>query len=420
MVCATARDRRELGRLEHLRASVARYHSYASDDLESMVAGDPTASELVDPWLELESLLELCEYEKITAVASTDDYPGSALAAIIAHRIGVRGVRPEASLTCQHKFHSRRAQQLACPEAVPEFYLIDARPEIALPPQLTFPTFVKPIKSYLSLGAQLVNDASELRSLQREWLRNLPFFNIFDAFLRRYTPYSVGHGLLLAERPLSGVQVTLDGYVYDGEVVTVGIVDSIMYPGTLAFQRFEYPSALPAEAQERMSAIARAVMAEIGYGDGQFNMEFMFDPESNRAAIIEINPRMSSQFADLYEKVDGTNGYATMLSIARGVRPDLQRRAGRHRAAASCVLRTFRNQRVVRVPTAPEIERLQRSYPDMRIEILAQEGTRLSQLLQDGNSYRYAVLNIGARDRREILEILEDCRQRLTFIFEPV
>ncbi len=385
-----------------------------------MVAGDPTASELVDPWLELESLLELCEYEKITAVASTDDYPGSALAAIIAHRIGVRGVRPEASLTCQHKFHSRRAQQLACPEAVPEFYLIDARPEIALPPQLTFPTFVKPIKSYLSLGAQLVNDASELRSLQREWLRNLPFFNIFDAFLRRYTPYSVGHGLLLAERPLSGVQVTLDGYVYDGEVVTVGIVDSIMYPGTLAFQRFEYPSALPAEAQERMSAIARAVMAEIGYGDGQFNMEFMFDPESNRAAIIEINPRMSSQFADLYEKVDGTNGYATMLSIARGVRPDLQRRAGRHRAAASCVLRTFRNQRVVRVPTAPEIERLQRSYPDMRIEILAQEGTRLSQLLQDGNSYRYAVLNIGARDRREILEILEDCRQRLTFIFEPV
>ncbi len=420
MVCATARDRRELGRLEHLGASVARYHGYASDDLESMVAGDPTASELTDPWRELESLLELCEGEKITAVASTDDYPGSALAAIVAHRIGVRGVRPEASLTCQHKFHSRRAQQRACPDAVPEFYLIDARPEIALPPQLTFPTFVKPIKSYLSLGAQLINDASELRRLQREWLRNLPFFNIFDEFLRRYTPYSVGHSLLLAERPLSGVQVTLDGYVYDGEVVTVGVVDSIMYPGTLAFQRFEYPSALPAEAQQRMSTIAGAVMAELGYGDGQFNMEFMFDPETERAAIIEINPRMSSQFADLYEKVDGTNGYATMLSIARGVRPVLQRRAGRHRAAASCVLRTFKNQMVMRVPTAHEIERLQQSYPDLRIEILAQEGTKLSQQLQDGNSYRYAVLNIGAGDRREILDILEDCRRRLTFIFEPV
>jgi biotin carboxylase len=226
--------------------------------------------------------------------------------------------------------------------------------------------------------------------------------------------------LLLAERPLSGVQVTLDGYVYDGEVVTVGVVDSIMYPGTLAFQRFEYPSALPAEAQDRMSAVAAAVMAELEYGDGQFNMEFMFDSESDRIAIIEINPRMSSQFADLYEKVDGTNGYSTMLNIARGVRPDLQRRAGRHGAAASCVLRTFKNQRVVRAPAAHEIEGLQRSYPDMRIEIFAQEGAKLSQQLQDGNSYRYAVLNIGARDRQEILEILEDCRRRLTFIFEPV
>jgi len=420
MVCASARDRRELGYLESHGDCFAHYHSYASDDLESMVAGDPTSSELADPWVELESLLELCQREKITAVASTDDYPGSALAAIVANRLGLRGVNAGASLTCQHKFYSRRAQQRACPAAVPEFYLIDARPEIALPSGLTFPTFVKPVKSYLSLGAQLVKSPSQLCSLQCEWLRNLPFFNIFDELLRRYTPYSIDHSLLLAERPLTGVQVTLDGYVYDGEVVSVGIVDSIMYPGTLAFQRFEYPSALPIEVQDRMSAVAKLVMAEFAYGDGQFNMEFMFDPESDNVAIIEINPRMSSQFADLYEKVDGTNGYSTMVKIARGVRPEPEHRNGRYSQAASCVLRTFRNHKVIRLPSVHEIEDLRRSYPDLRLEILAQEGTKLSQQLQDGNSYRYAVLNIGGRDRQEIVDILDDCRRRLTFIFEPV
>ena len=205
-----------------------------------------------------------------------------------------------------------------------------------------------------------------------------------------------------------------------GEVRPMGVVDSIMFPGTIAFQRFEYPSGLGQEIQQRMFEIAEKVMRQIGFDDGQFNIEFMYDPDSDGLHIIEINPRMSSQFADLFEKVDGTNSYSVMLDLALGRAPRGTYRQGRYAMAASCVLRTFKNQRVIKLPSRQEIERMQERYPDVRIEILATEGMKLSQQMQHSCSYRYGLINIGGRDREEILEIFNDCWRNLTFIFERV
>ena len=49
-----------------------------------------------------------------------------------------------------------------------------------------------------------------------------------------------------------------------------------------------------------------------------FNIEMMYDAATDRIGIIEINPRMASQFADLYEKVDGTNSYTHPARYRRG------------------------------------------------------------------------------------------------------
>ena len=107
-----------------------------------------------------------------------------------------------------------------------------------------------------------------------------------------------GRRWLLAEELLEGAQATLDGYVSSGEVHTLGVVDSVMFPGTLAFQRFEYPSALPRRVQEEMTAIARRVMPTLGFDGGAFNIEFIHNPARDTLRIIEINPRISTQFAD--------------------------------------------------------------------------------------------------------------------------
>ncbi len=420
MLCPGPRDLRELSKIaDSSQIRVLRY-DYASVELESLVADEPAQPDLRDPLPEVEALLDYCQKQRVTAVASTDDYPGSTLASIAAYHLGLPGVLPYVNLLCQHKYLSRLAQRQAAPYAVPRFVSIDARPEVPPPPGLAYPVFVKPVKSYLSQGAQAVDTPLELDRIRGRWLSRLRFFAIFNDLLRRYTGYSVDYSFLIGEECLSGRQVTLDGYAYGGRIFISGVVDSIMFPGTLAFQRFEYPSSLPEEVQERMAAAASAVMTHLGYGNGQFNIEFMYDSAADRLGIIEINPRMSSQFADLYEKVDGTNGYQIMLDLAMGVRPRPMKKTGRYAHAASCVMRTFCNQKVLRVPAPDEITRVIESYPQTRVEIMAEPGKKLSQQLQDGRSYRYGLVNIGGGSREEILAVFEDCMKRLTFVFEPV
>ena len=159
-------------------------------------------------------------------------------------------------------------------------------------------------------------------------------------------------------------------------------------------------------------------MSAIGYDNGLFNMEFMYDPHTDSVATIEINPRMSSQFADLFEKVDGTNTYDILLDLAGGRTPHPKRRKGAYARAASCVLRIFENKTPRHLPSEKDIERAQAIAPEIRIEILAAEGRKLSQELQDGCSYRYGIINLGGRDDEDIREGIRECLACLPFVFE--
>jgi hypothetical protein len=160
-------------------------------------------------------------------------------------------------------------------------------------------------------------------------------------------------------------------------------------------------------------------MVGLGFNNGMFNIEMMYDEELDLVSIIEINPRMASQFADLYEKVDGTNSFSILLDIAEGRRPNLSHRAGRYPFAASCVLRCFEDYRVGAVPSQADLERLTRVYPDSRFEILATVGRRLSDEFQDGKSYRYGIVNLGGRDRPDVLAQFESCRNELGLVLLP-
>ena len=418
-ICPTHRDHRELSALKN--GHVFLQHDYASLGLEDLTANDrPSEVFIGDPEQEIDVILKRCRDEHVQGVITTDDYPGTTLASVVADELKFPGPKPTANLFCQHKFYSRRIQVAAAPHAAPVFHLIDVFDSDGVPPEDSFPLFVKPVKSFFSVGAQRVNNRRDLAQIKARWAGSADFFQPFEVLFKKYTGLSLGTNYLLAEGLLQGVQTTLDGYVYNGQVHVSGVVDSIMFPNTIAFQRFEYPSSLPLSVQERMAEIARKVMLAQRFDNCQFNIEYIYNPEADTVHIVEINPRMSSQFADLFEKVDGTNSYSVLLDLALGKPPQLKRRQGNHHAAFSCVLRTFQNQRVLGLPSNGEIQALQGEFPDVRIEILATEGLKLSQQMQDTCSYRYGLLNIGGRDRDEILQKFDYCKSKLTFQFEPV
>ncbi len=420
VVCPTHRDYRELPIVSPPGLQYI-FHDYASTSLEDLVSNPERAQDLAaDPFDEIEAILAKVRGIDIAGVISSDDYPGAALAAAVAKKLGLPAPDPAVALVCQHKYLSREAQAKLVPNAVPPFALIDVADGVPLPAGLSFPLFVKPVKSFFSIGAERVNSFEELAAVLPHWASLDQFFLPLERMLERYTGVSIGTKRLIAEGLLKGEQVTVEGYVHGGAATIMGVVDSIMFPGTLAFSRFDYPSHLPESVQARMAEIAAILMQGLGFDNGLFNIEMMYDAGADQISIIEINPRMASQFADLYEKVDGTNSFNVLLDIAQGKPPCFTRRQGRYEFSASCVLRSFDDYLVAAVPSAAGIERLAQTYPDIRVELHATPGRKLSDEFQDGKSYRYGVVNLGGRDLADVLQQFESCRTRLGIALLPL
>lgn len=347
-------------------------------------------------------LIEQAEKNKIAGVFSTRDYPGSTFGYLVANHLKLNSPAIEPVLLCQNKYLSRIAQQKYVPEATPPFWLYENGIEKKLP----YPVFAKPVKSNFSVGCTPIHDQQALKYYVNKSVLPDSFFSQFNWFMESFTSFQLPKSTILLEECLSGVQTTLEGFVCNNQVVCIGITDSIMLPNGISFKRFEYPSSLAIDVQHRMETIAQTFMQAIGFNNGFFNIEFMYNPTTNEVHIIEVNPRFASQFADLYEKVDGVNGYELLLQIVTGAQPIVKKNKGKYNIAASCVLRVFEDKKVKTVPTKKDWDNFYTEFPDARGYIYAKPGIQLSDLYQDGKSFRYGLIHLGARDRQELLEKL--------------
>jgi ATP-grasp domain len=354
----------------------------------------------------------------IDGVMASDDYPGSIVAPVIARRLDVCGPDPQSVLLCHHKYYSRIAQRAISPEAVPSFALLDPETVRKSAAALRFPVFVKPVKSFFSLLAQEVGSLEELVALAQQADHHLrEFVKPFNQLLKRYGSFPLDGGYLLAEQPIRGRQITVEGCMFRGEGSIIGVTDSIMYSGTICFRRFDYPSSLQSDVQERMCDLALRFMRSIRFDNGLFNVEMFYDAEGDAIHIIEVNPRMCPQFADLMEKVNGVNTYEVALSIASGVRPTIHGPSPQYRVATSFVLRVFEDKIVARVPSRVELAVFQARFPDARLKVMCRENQHLSDELQDGKSYRYAVLNLGGQSARDLADRYAEAMRYLRFEF---
>jgi biotin carboxylase len=361
---------------------------------------------------------------RIDGAMSSSDYPGTAVAAALAARLGLPGPRPQDVIRASHKYYSRVAQQRAAPEAVPRFALLDVRrPERADPP-LPHPLFVKPVKGAFSVLARRVESRDQLQALlASDAVQRFAdqYMRIFNQLLAALTPFDIDGGHFIAEELIDGHLATVEGFVCEGEVGFLGVVDSVLHPVTRSFARFDYPSGLPEPVQERMRQIGARVVRALGLERAMFNIEMAWNPATDRIAIIEVNPRLAGQFADLYRKVDGTSGYEVALALCTGERPRLRRRAGPCGAASSVPLRAFEPARVRRAPDPREVAQIEAAHPGTLIWSECRGGEVLDNFEgEDGASHRYAVINAGGADRDELDARLQALQSELDYRLEPL
>ncbi len=360
-------------------------------------------------------------HPRIGAVVSHHEQFGALAAALVAEKLGLPGTPPAAVIACQHKIHARRVMQEVAPEANVAFSLLPVEygQEIpaALPGGLDYPVFVKPVKAAFSVLAKTAHSQAELQAHTRFGWRELWVIKRlvapFDGVARRLLPGIEPAHRLLLEQPTHLVrpnarQFNLDGWVFGGEARALGVVDSVMYPGTQAFMRFDYPSRLNPQVQARALEVAQRFLRRVGFSHGMFNMEFFYCEQSDVLTVIEFNPRLASQLADLYLRVDGVNAHAMSLALARGEpaesAPRLKPAAG---AASSFVFRCFAPGQEPRAPTAAAQAALQHAFPDALLMPMPKTGHSLDRDYTWLGSHRYGVMHLGGKDEHDLRERCE-------------
>lgn len=341
------------------------------------------------------------------AVVSSHEQFGALGAALLAERMGWPGTPVAAVLACQHKLHARQVLEAVCPEANTPFAPLPARYGDPAPEGLSYPLFIKPVKAAFSVLARVVHDRAELHEMTRfgAWelwvIRHL--VEPFERVAKKRLPQAGTAHRLLIEAPVRARQYNLDGYVFGGELRPLGVVESVMYPGTQAFMRFDYPCAVPAAGRERAIATARRFLAAVGFTHGLFNMEFFYDENADKLTVIEFNPRMAAQFSDLYLRVDGIDLHRVALELAFGRDPALLPRARPSAGmATSLVYRAFSPEEVAAMPSRARQAAFHAAFPDALLFRFPKPRGSMTRDFKWLGSYRYGIVHLGGSDAADL------------------
>ncbi|MDP2005664.1 MAG: ATP-grasp domain-containing protein [Rubrivivax sp.] len=342
-------------------------------------------------------------------VLSHHEQFGALAAALVAEKLGLPGATPESILAAQHKLHARRVLQQVAPEANLASRELPAAYGEAAPQGLDYPSFVKPVKAAFSVLARRVESRAELHAHTRFGHRELwvirRLVEPFERVCRARLPQAGSAHRMLLEDPVPPdvAQYNLDGWVQDGRVHALGVVDALMYPGTQSFLRWEFPSRLRTDVQQRALDVARRFLGAIGYRHGFFNLEFFHDTTNDRLSVIECNPRLASQFADLYQRVLGVDAHAMAVALALGDDPQaLPRCAPTAGVAASLVYRSFEGEAVPAAPGAAQQAAFHAAFADGLLFSFPKQGHALQRDFKWTGSHRYGIVHLGGRDRTQL------------------
>lgn len=372
---------------------------------------------------------QLDEFDgSVDAIVAHWDFPTSVLAPILAAERGLPAPTLRSLLQCEHKAWSRIEQKKSIPECVPGFAVFDPFDDNALDSiDLSFPFWVKPVKSHSSQLGFEIGSAEDFATAVEQIRAEIG--RVGDAFDEVLTMVDlpaelegVGGNMCLAEDIITGIQVAPEGTMFNGEYNIHGFFDMRKDDAGHSFDRLDYPAqSVPEDVQQRMIDLTERYLRHIGFDNGCFNTEFMWDEKTGKLSLIEVNTRISQSHSDLFVKVDGTSNHEVAIDIALGVQPSIEKGRGRYRHAAQCHIGYYSDGIVRSVPSADDLARVCEEIPDTVVDIKVRVGDRLSELPnQDGYRTVLATLYIGADDVGGLEKYFDRASELLPFGIDAI
>lgn len=360
----------------------------------------------------------------IDAIMTYWDFPGTMMVPILCRERGLPSADLSAVVSLEHKYWSRLIQSRVTSD-LPGFGLLDLEAsEPRLPDGVNYPAWIKPVQSASSEGAYYIEGADQLAATlptAREEVVRLgePFEDILAMVDLPPEVEKAGGAAYLAEEAARGRQVTIEGFVFNHEAVMYGLVESVTYPGSASFLRYEYPADVPEDLHQRIAQVSRRVIEASGLNNSTFNIEFFYDSDADRLRLLEVNARHSQSHATLFHLVDGITNHHAMASLALGRRPQVPDGQGAYAAAATWHLRHFSDGVVRHVPTEEQVADFVDRHPGAKVSIDVAPGDRLSDSDFEGSySYTLAEVITAGADTHDLQRQWDTFRSELQFVID--
>ncbi len=371
----------------------------------------------------------LDKFDSVDGMVCHWDFPVTSMHSILCAEYGLPAPSLTSLLKCDHKYWSRIEQKKAVPENTPAFCAVDPFDDRALEKfTLDFPFWIKPVKGYGSMLGFKIENADDFNRAIEETRKSIetlgdPFNNILQRVELPNELQGIDGNTMIAEQYIGGIEFAPEGYVQQGKCHVHGMIDMVIGPNGKSFERYEYPSTIPAAIQARATEVSAKLMKQIGFDNGCFNIEFFWNQETDKLWIIEINPRISQSHSYLFEKVNGLSNHEVAIAVALGETPRFGEKNGTYQRAAKFLHRRYdkRNMIATQVPEQPDIEAFQEMQPDTLVYPRLQQGMQLADMKeQDPYSYVIADILIAAQSRQELEQKYQQAAQSLPFDFTPL
>ncbi|XP_035689915.1 uncharacterized protein LOC118425218 [Branchiostoma floridae] len=269
-------------------------------------------------------------------------------AALVQEFPHLRGPSVESVFLCMNKYYT---QKVLDPDPIPHEGLdLDSlqleEDAVRVVKEIGLPAIVKPASSLRSTGVKKVNTIEELLQAAhdlRKFGTEVVMREVFDSSLmRRYVEKYVDLkkyplatcNMAVVEKYIEGKLFTVDGCVYNGEIIHWAICDNLYFKSRPeCILGFAIPSHLSCDMQSRLWQAYDKVLDRMifhGFDNQEAHLEFFLTKDGD-IKLLEINACMSLTLTQLYlHCLPGRDSVRLQLDLLRGVHPTVPCPSGRY------------------------------------------------------------------------------------------
>lgn len=279
-------------------------HSDEDREVFEALFDDIIAADTQDVGVVLDALTP--HQHALRGVFTTNDYNVPVVAEVAA-ALGLPGLDPRAARTARNKQLTRAACDAARVAGPAWTWARTSEETFEAAQRVGFPCVVKPLTDAASIGVALCRTPEEVQAQ-------------YELITSSDSDYRGGRRLggVLVEEYLLGYEVSVEAMYIDREFVALGVTDKILgaHPA-FAELGFNFPSILPSDVVDEITAFARRALDAIGFDFGPAHVEVKVTPDGMR--LVEINARTAGDpLPTVFSTALGVDLWRGVLSLFVG------------------------------------------------------------------------------------------------------